>query len=303
MSIHVSKFRTVRGPGICVGRRVSGLPRYPVLSRTCDAGAGSAGRPDLPGGGRRGLNRGDRPDVRPSGGDPVPANRAKPEEPKKRPSRAKSAKPATRKDAAVRFLDEIGGRHRGGLREGRIASPRGRGARGRHERRSRQLSRAMARRARELDLATRRKRAHRPPDPIDRRVRTSWRCSSWQENGGRTLRTALLGRALPRGALLRRALLGGALLGGTLLGRALLGGALLRRRLLPGRLLRGGLAFRFLATAVPPVTAAPTAAALAAARSGFSATADTTFFAPAPTADAASPAFSVTVSIVDWSSD
>ena len=52
------------------------------------------------------------------------------------------------------------------------------------------------------------------------------------------------------------------------------------------------------AIAVPP-TAAPTAAAPAAASSGFSATVDATFFAPAPTADAASPALSVTVSIAD----
>jgi hypothetical protein len=61
-------------------------------------------------------------------------------------------------------------------------------------------------------------------------------------------------------------------------------------------------AFRFfsLARAVPP-TAAPTAAAPAAASTGFSATADTTFFAPLPTADAASPAFSVTVSTADCS--
>jgi hypothetical protein len=61
-------------------------------------------------------------------------------------------------------------------------------------------------------------------------------------------------------------------------------------------------AFRFfsLASAVPP-TAAPTAAALAAASTGFSATTDTTFFAPLPTAEAASPAFSVTVSNPDCS--
>lgn len=58
-----------------------------------------------------------------------------------------------------------------------------------------------------------------------------------------------------------------------------------------------GVPFRFLAT---PVTAAPRAAALAAAKSGFSVTVDTTFLAPVPTADAASPAFSVTVSIADW---
>jgi hypothetical protein len=62
-------------------------------------------------------------------------------------------------------------------------------------------------------------------------------------------------------------------------------------------------AFRFLATAVPLVTTAPMAAALAAARSGFSATVEATFFASDPTADAASPALSVTVSIGDWASD
>jgi hypothetical protein len=58
--------------------------------------------------------------------------------------------------------------------------------------------------------------------------------------------------------------------------------------------------FFSLASAVPP-TAAPTAAALAAASTGFSATTDTTFFAPLPTAEAASPAFSVTVSNPDCS--
>jgi hypothetical protein len=56
--------------------------------------------------------------------------------------------------------------------------------------------------------------------------------------------------------------------------------------------------FRSLARAVPPI-AAPTAAAPAAASSGFSVTAVATFFAPDPTADAASSALSVTVSIAD----
>jgi hypothetical protein len=57
--------------------------------------------------------------------------------------------------------------------------------------------------------------------------------------------------------------------------------------------------FRSLARAVPPI-AAPTTAAPAAASSGFSLTAVATFFAPDPTADAASSALSVTVSIADW---
>jgi hypothetical protein len=55
-----------------------------------------------------------------------------------------------------------------------------------------------------------------------------------------------------------------------------------------------------LASAVPP-TAAPTAAAPAAASTGFSATTEATFFAPLPTADTASPAFSVTFSTADCS--
>jgi hypothetical protein len=52
------------------------------------------------------------------------------------------------------------------------------------------------------------------------------------------------------------------------------------------------------ARAVPPI-AAPSAAAPVAASTGFPATALATFFAPVPTADAASPAFSATVDIVE----
>ena len=52
------------------------------------------------------------------------------------------------------------------------------------------------------------------------------------------------------------------------------------------------------ARAVPPI-AAPSAAAPVAASTGFPATALATFFAPDPTADAASPAFSATVEIVE----
>jgi hypothetical protein len=56
--------------------------------------------------------------------------------------------------------------------------------------------------------------------------------------------------------------------------------------------------FRWRARAVPP-TAAPSAAAPVAASIGFSATVVATFFAPDPTAETASPAFSTTVEIVD----
>lgn len=61
-------------------------------------------------------------------------------------------------------------------------------------------------------------------------------------------------------------------------------------------LLEAFLAFclRSRARAVPPI-AAPSAAAPVAASIGFSATVVATFFAPDPTADAASPAFSITV--------
>ena len=55
---------------------------------------------------------------------------------------------------------------------------------------------------------------------------------------------------------------------------------------------------RWRARAVPP-TAAPSAAAPVAASIGFSATVVATFFAPAPTAETASPAFSTTVAIVE----
>jgi hypothetical protein len=55
---------------------------------------------------------------------------------------------------------------------------------------------------------------------------------------------------------------------------------------------------RWRARAVPP-TAAPSAAAPVAASIGFSATVLATFFAPDPTAETASPAFSTTVVIVE----
>lgn len=55
---------------------------------------------------------------------------------------------------------------------------------------------------------------------------------------------------------------------------------------------------RWRARAVPP-TAAPSAAAPVAASIGFSATVVATFFAPDPTAETASPAFSTTVAIVE----
>ena len=55
---------------------------------------------------------------------------------------------------------------------------------------------------------------------------------------------------------------------------------------------------RWRARAVPP-TAAPSAAAPVAASIGFSATVLATFFAPDPTAETASPAFSTTVEIVE----
>ncbi|HET6792524.1 MAG TPA: hypothetical protein VFI35_13205 [Actinomycetota bacterium] len=55
---------------------------------------------------------------------------------------------------------------------------------------------------------------------------------------------------------------------------------------------------RWRARAVPP-TAAPSAAAPVAASIGFSATFVATFFAPDPTAETASPAFSTTVAIVE----
>ena len=52
------------------------------------------------------------------------------------------------------------------------------------------------------------------------------------------------------------------------------------------------------ARAVPPTTA-PSAAAPVAANIGFSATVLATFFAPVPTAETASPAFSTTTEIVE----
>lgn len=55
---------------------------------------------------------------------------------------------------------------------------------------------------------------------------------------------------------------------------------------------------RWRARAVPP-TAAPSAAAPVAASIGFAATVVATFFAPDPTAETASPAFSTTVAIVE----
>jgi hypothetical protein len=58
------------------------------------------------------------------------------------------------------------------------------------------------------------------------------------------------------------------------------------------------LCLRWRARAVPP-TAAPSAAAPVAASIGFSATVVATFFAPDPTAETASPAFSTTVAIVE----
>ena len=58
---------------------------------------------------------------------------------------------------------------------------------------------------------------------------------------------------------------------------------------------------RWRARAVPP-TAAPSAAAPVAASLGFSATVLATFFAPDPTAETASLAFSTTVEIVEPSS-
>ena len=56
--------------------------------------------------------------------------------------------------------------------------------------------------------------------------------------------------------------------------------------------------WRSRARAVPP-TAAPSAAAPVATNIGFSATVLATFFAPDPTAEAASPAFSATVEIIE----